>query len=482
MHDPNNLSKGELHRAWRLVTWAGVLGSTYYTICVNGVPRVKFLTELDATAADFGLISGLASFAIVFQILGGVLSNRIRRRKPLWMTMVILHRLFFLGVLVVPMVAIDSQFRMFWIILFLFLHDMLAQTSGPMFMSWMADLLPRESLNRHWATRQRFITIANMFVMAALGFGFDYFETRGLIIEGFSIIAGAGILLGVIDILLFFGIPEPSHARADKIRVLEAVLQPLKDKTFRPFLLYRGCWTLAVSIAAPFFGLYMIDEIGLRVLTVQLMGIASALGVAFAARFWGLVCDTYGARPTLQLLTVGKILPPFVFLVVPHEPAIAVPVLTSFMFCDGVMNAGMLLATQSVLLKATPRENRTMYIAASSFLSVGIMAAAGAIFAGYLVDFLKPILDYQWGCFALTGFHGAFALSVVVRASSLLLVSRMEEPGSLSVREVLSQLRARGTLRAARQVYRWANRRNPNVAWRRRTGSLRFAIPWLLVS
>ncbi len=462
MRDPTKqLTKGELHRAWRLVTWAGVLGSTYYTICVNGIPRVKFLTELDATAADFGLISGLASFAIVFQIAGGVIGNRIRHRKSLWMAMVIAHRLLFLGVLVVPMVVMDPSFRMFWIILVLFFHDMLAQTSGPMFMSWMADLLPRESLNRHWATRQRFITIANMFVMAAIGFGFNYFETRGLILEGFSIIAGVGVVLGVTDILLFTGVPEPDHARVENIRLRDVLLQPLRDKAFRPFLFYRAYWTLAVSVAAPFFGLYMIDELGLRVLTVQLMGIASALGVTLTSRFWGLVCDTYGFRPSLQFLTLGKIVPPLAFFVVPHEPWIAVPFLTLFMFYDGALNAGMMLATQGVLLKSTPRHNRGMYIAASSFLSVGIMATLGAIFSGHLVDFLAPRMHYSRGIFTLTGFHAAFALSAFIRFGAFYMVSRMEEPGGLSMGEVIRQLWTRGTLRTVRLVYRLSESRTP---------------------
>ena len=390
-----------------------------------------------------------------------MLSNRLRRRKTVWMAIIITHRLLFLGVLVGPMPFMPEAWRMPWIIGFLFLHDAMANTSGPMFLSWMADLLPRESLNRHWASRQRFITTTNVLVMAALGFGFDFFERRDLVIEGFAIIAGAGVVLGIIDILLFIWIPEPEQERVENVRLREILLQPLRDKEFRPFLAYRAYWTFGVSLAAPFFGLYMIDELGLRVVTVQLMGIGSALGVVVASRFWGLLCDTYGSRPCLQLLTMGKFLPPLAFFVVPHDHRFAIPFLTCFMIFDGSMNAGMMLATQGILLKNTPRRNRTMYIAASSFLSVGIVAAIGPVAAGYLVEFLNKHVYITFGIFVITGYHGAFLLSACWRFGALFMVSRINEPASLGVREVLAQIRGLTAIRVARKVYRLREGRAP---------------------
>jgi len=97
---PQPLSETEFRRHWRTVTVAGMLGMTYYT-CIASAPRTKFLVQLHATAFDFGLIAGLSAVMLVFQLVSGVWTNRIRHRKRTWTTIYLVHRLLFLGVLLV---------------------------------------------------------------------------------------------------------------------------------------------------------------------------------------------------------------------------------------------------------------------------------------------------------------------------------------------------------------------------------------------
>ena len=80
LHPPTH---PDLKRHWRTVTVAGFLGMTYFSTCIFGAPRTKFLVELNATELDFGLLAGLGSLSLVFQLFAGVLANRLRRRKPL---------------------------------------------------------------------------------------------------------------------------------------------------------------------------------------------------------------------------------------------------------------------------------------------------------------------------------------------------------------------------------------------------------------
>ncbi|MGB9691760.1 MAG: hypothetical protein ACPL7D_06290, partial [Candidatus Sumerlaeaceae bacterium] len=75
-----------VRRAWRIVCWAGLLGSIYYQFCILGAPRNKWLVDLGARAKDFGLIAGAGALAIAFQILGAHLTNLVVRRKLVWMS------------------------------------------------------------------------------------------------------------------------------------------------------------------------------------------------------------------------------------------------------------------------------------------------------------------------------------------------------------------------------------------------------------
>jgi len=454
IQDPVSLPPEQLRRIWRTVTWAGLLGSVYYLLCITGAPRIKFLTELGATASDFGLIAGLGSFTIVFQIGGSILAQRLRRRKPAWMALLIANRLAFFGVLAAPLLFDESGAILVFIIATLFLHDLLTQIGLPLWLSWMADLVPRRVMNRHWASRQRFITAANIVVMILVAVSFHYFEVREQIVLGFIILALVGIVLGVGDILMFIRVPEPEQEAGQTATLRETLTQPLRDRQFRPYLYFIAYWQLSACFAAPFFGFFMIDFLHLNVFTVQLLGGAAAVGVASASRFWGLLCDTYGFRPTLQLLAATKSITPLAFILVPQDPRYGVPYLAAFMFFDGVMNAGLALATQGVLLKSTPRNNRPMYIAAANFFSVGIMAGIAPVIAGQLIDALNGVMNWQVGPYLFTGFHGVFAISILLRFGGFALASRINDDANVALSTMLRQVPSREWFRISRLIYR----------------------------
>jgi len=434
------LTGSEVKRAWRIVTWAGLLGSIYYVSCITGAPRIKYLTELGATAFDFGLIAGLGSIVIVFQLLGSLMISKVTRRKPVWIALLICHRLVFSLVLLAPLLFTETKGQIAWILVVLFIHDALAQTGVPLWFSWMADLVPAGAMTRHWATRQRFVTMVNIVFMIAVAFGFHWFEMSGRIVLGFSILAAIGVVIGVIDILLFIKVPEPDGERPVGGRPIDTILQPVRDQSFRPFLLFMGYWYFAIFVAAPFFDLYMLERLKLSVLTVQLIATVSAVGVVVSSHFWGLLCDSFGFRPVLQFLALFKAMAPLVFMLIPTNPALGVPILFGFIFFDGICNAGTVLAVQGPLLKSTPRRNRAMYIAAANFFSIGIMATIAPILGGKMIEVFDRNALALPGGLEVDGFHSVFALSMILRLGAFVFASKIRESGSIPLRVVLKHI------------------------------------------
>ncbi len=445
----NGISPAQMKRAWFFVTWAGFLGGSYFLINIQGAPRIKFLTELGATAFDFGLIQLLVSIALVFQILGSLLGNRVRHRKAVWMTIAIIHRLSFVAVALAPMFIAEPRWRMAWILFVLFFHDALAQTATPIWFSWMADLVPKESINRYWATRQRTINAATIIVMVAIAVGFSYFEIAGRVKLGFALLSLIGVGLGVMDILMFLWVPDIPHERVENTGWFETVLQPIKDAKFRPFLAFMGYWHFAVFAAQPFFGLYMIDRLGLTVMAVQLLATAGALGATLTSGYWGLVCDRYGYRPTLQFLSQAKALTPLAFLFMPvASPTVSTVLLSIVLFLDGVWNAGMALGLQGVLLRDTPRRNRTMYMAAANFIAIGIMASLSPLVAGYFISWLKS--DLVLSGLTINSYQIVFFGSVALHALAFPLAARIYEPGAAPLLTMARQAFSREAFRVPR--------------------------------
>lgn len=452
--DPTHLDDRVVQKAWRVVIGAGILGTLYFLLCITGAPRVKFLTELKFSPFDFGVTAGVGAFAIAFQILGSVVCNRIRHRKTLWMVGAILHRLVFLGAVFAPYLDLSERGRVWFIIVVFFIHDALANTASPLWLSWMADLVPQKTMSRHWAGRQRLLNVVNTIVMIILALGFDQFERSGRVITGYVIIGAIGVVLGVMDILMFVSVPEPEHERPHGTHWAQAVFQPLRDVNFRPFLYMMGIWHFGIFLSAPFFSLFLMENLGYSVLTVQLLGIPAGLGVVLTSRLWGLLCDTYGFKPILILLVWGKAITPVFFLVCPKTASIGIPWLMFMHFFDGVLNAGVALATQGVLLKATPRVNRSMYIAASNFFAIGIAATVAPILAGLLIDQMNVFMSFDWGPYRISGYHGVFLLSSILRIVPIYHANRMYEPGSVPSGLVFERIKSVDSFRVARWVFR----------------------------
>jgi MFS family permease len=436
------------------VTWAGFFGSVYYLLCVNGAPRIKFFTELKATAFDFGIIAGLGAFVLVFQVVGSLLTNRVQRRKMLWIIVCVLHRILILGMLVAPFLFVGARARIAWIIMVLFSHDVLAQISVPIWLSWMADPVPQQTMSRFWAARQRTITWANIGVMILMAYGFDHFEKSGHIIEGFVILASIGVIFGLADILMFLAVPEPPQQPLKETDWLPALTEPLRDRSFRPFLVFMGYWHFAIFTSAPFFGLFMIDNLGLSVWWVQMLGVAGALGVAVTSRYWGLLCDTYGYKPVLELCSIGKAFTPLMFALAPRWPAVSIPFLLLMMFLDGLLNSGVGLAMQGYMLRATPRKNRSMYIAATNFAAIGIMSAVAPVITGRLIDVLNKGFSFTAGPYHFTGYQWIFLISMLLRFAAVPLARRIYEHGSRPMDAVLDQMKSRNSFRVTRLVYK----------------------------
>ncbi len=166
------------------------------------------------------------------------------------------------------------------------------------------------------------------------------------------------------------------------------------------------------------------------------------------------MCDTYGYRPNFELLAMGKCLAPVSFTVASFFPNHAAMILSVTMFFDGMLNGGVMLSIQGMLMRSTPRQNRTMYIAAANFISIGIMAGLAPIFAGCLIDFLNARWSWDGLGIHVTGYHVVFMMSAVLRFLAYPLAKRVWEPRAVPLKVMIKQIRTRTTLSVVRWVYK----------------------------
>lgn len=171
---------------------------------------------------------------------------------------------------------------------------------------------------------------------------------------------------------------------------------------------------------------------------VLLLWTISWVGGAVLSNHLGQLAERFGQRPVLILCTAFKSLNMIGLLVCPADPQLAFAILAPVFMIDAFLNAGITIANNGFMIKNSPRENRTMFIAAGTGFA-GIVGGAASIVAGAAI---AASSDWSWTFRGVdyVNFHVLFAISMVLRLMCAVLATRVREPSSTATRVVASEL------------------------------------------
>lgn len=431
-----------VRRSMRTIIWAGCLAMVYLN-CTHGAQHAQFARALGASEIHFGVLGALPPMLLFLQFVAGLRASRMRRRKPLWIGLMVLARTLPLPVALLPWVipATPPMLRVWSLIALTAGEVALSTYSTPLFFAWLGDLLPHENLNAFWARRRQWLSFSQAGSMLATALFFYLFKAVP-ITHTFLVVSIVGAIAGVWDILLFIGVPEPPVERSETPR-LARLLEPFRDQQFRLFMVNSTTWTFAAMLSAPFMQIYLLKEMGLAVHWVLGLFMFHALGGALFARSIGTMIDSVGHRPLIILCTALKSLITIAMMLI--VPGFWLLILIPVFLLDNMLNTGLLVARNGFMLTLSPRENRPMFIAAVLATS-GLAGGVAALLGGYLLEHLPSSLG-QIGAYNVTAYRAVFALSAVLRLLNMISAGAIREPQSREPREVLIEVIGPAVLR-----------------------------------
>jgi len=431
-----------LRRSLVLITVAGSLAMAYAAGTASPA-FVQFMRAIGATDAHFGLLGGIPMIMLSMQFLGAVITNVIHKRKPLFMVLVIVGRFLYVPLALAPALlpCLRGVPGVTFVLLLLAVSGALMNITGPLWLSWMADLIPRRVLNSYWGGRQRWMYLtwtASYLAVAA------FVSLAGLpITVVFPVLATVAAAAGIVDIVLFTWVREPPNAVMRGKPIIDTMLAPLRSADYRPFVTYSCFWSASALFSAAFMQVYVLKVIGLTVWQATLIWCATGVGVVFTSPFWGRLADKHGHRPILAVCMGLKSLIVVTFLLVTRRTVMWVlPAMLAF---DGIWDSGLIIASNGYMLKIAPQQNRSMFIAAITGLA-GICGGLGAIAGG---GFLKAAAGFELdaGGRIWTNYHLLFAFNVLMRLACIALAYRVKEPAAAPPEKLLHVLRGTWPMR-----------------------------------
>ena len=455
------LSERDVQRGQFMMRWEGVLSGALFSLGSGGF-MAAYALALGANNLQVGILAALPFVFQVLQLPSILVIERFRTRKAIGLPAWFVAQLMWLPIGAVPfLLETPGAAAVSAVIALMAIRGLFTGIWTTSMNSWLRDLVPRELLGSYFGRRLALMTIA----IAAVGLGGSFFVQwwEGMAAPDSAIFAYSFLLIGG---WVFFGVSGPSLLAAAREPLMPAaqersqsaisiLLEPIRDPNYFRFVRYLVIFNFALTMAVPFFAVYMLTRLGFSLPTVIGFTILSQVTNVLFVRVWGAMADRTGSKTVLSLASSLYLLViiGWVFTTNPDRYFLTVPLLVALHFFAGIAGAGVLLTIQTLTLKAAPEGRATPYLGVAG-MATGLGAGIGPVAGGALADFFSVRtfrIDLSWsspnGIFdlpavTLSGFDFLFAIAFILGLLSLNLLTAFREEGEVDRETALNELMA----------------------------------------
>ena len=417
---PTNLDPALRDRNLRFSVYDGV----FYAI-MTGLGEGylgAFAVFLRATNAQVAALLSLPQLiGALFQIVSAHVLYLVRNRKTIILIGV------FGQALTWPMIVASglwTDYRIFWLILWVGLYFVLGNFAHPAWMSLMGDLVHAETRGTFFGRRNRWMSIASFSALGLAGLLLHATERWEAEAVGFITIFLAACTARLISASYLVRMIEPSDVPPPT--VLFSLWQfacDVRKSNFGRFVIYTTLTHFAVAISGPLITPYLLRDLGFSYGQFMCSSASVVLAQFLTLSPWGRFCDLFGNRRALTLSgALLTIIPLFWLLTTDFYAILAIQ------FFAGICWAGFTLSMGNFIFDTVTPPRRALCAAIySAGNAVGMFA--GATLGGLLVQILPNAITLGTFSFSWqSNMTILFFVSMLLRAAvSLTLRSTLKE-------------------------------------------------------
>ena len=415
-----------------MVAW--IFGAAWLYL-TTGAVFTRFAKELNMPAFGYGLLAAAPFAGALAQLPVSYFITRYGHRKSIFIAVGAFHRLMWLPIAAIPwVVPVGWQWQG---LLVLFAVMCLAgQATTPIWVSWMADLVPGPIRGRYFTRRSQLGQLIGVIVTLLTGYALDHAPATTLL-KVVCLALGASALFGLVDFLFFVKVPDIQRVKPNpEVGIWELLRGPLRDRNFLRFLGFTTTLTFAVGYIAQFAWLFIFDVARMSNTQANAMMVVMPLVILIlSGPMWGRLLDRFGRKPVL--IIAGLLILPgslgWIFVSSEHWVLGYVFIVIATAAWPGI-EAGNF----NILLNLSDTSEGSLYVVINSAACAvaGVLSGLfGGAVAQVLGDWQTTILGYP-----LT-YHGVlFIISSVIRLLALGWLIGFEDHRAATARTALRYL------------------------------------------
>ncbi|MEK6818620.1 MAG: MFS transporter [Nanoarchaeota archaeon] len=356
------------------LSFSAGLGTNYISL---------FALAMKASTMQIGLLSSLTGLMSPISQLYGSKSMDHHSRKKIVLKFAILEAAMWIPIIILGILFWKNIFQNYLSYALIFFYTILTIFSGiavPAWFSWMGDLIPVKDRGKYLSKRNQITGLVGLLGVIIGAVLLDIFETRGLLLIGFSTIFALTFTFRLISIL------ELKKQFSPKIRIkkedyfsFKAFLKRFDN--YGKFSVYLGLFNFAIMIASPFFIVYMREILEFNYLTLIIISISSSTFYLIFSPIMGRFADKYGNIKLFYTANLFFVFSPLIWIFIKSPILlILIPQLIS-----GLANAALITSTTNFTYDAVRPQKRGICIAYTNLIS-GMGVFIGSILGGVLIN------------------------------------------------------------------------------------------------
>lgn len=265
------------------------------------------LKQIGVSDAVTGVVSSFLSFACVAQLFSSSIVKPGQPVRKIILILNLVNQLMFAFLYMTPFLPIPQSVKVGMFVVLILGANLLLNATLPSKYQWLNSFVHPGERGRFTARKEIVSLIGGMLFTLAMGCLVDHFKAIGREQTGFIL---CGVTLFVVAIAHLVSLLLCSDATLDPSAAQKTSLTATfrliaKNGTVRRLLIIDILWKIAFYISTPYYGTYLIGELGFSLSFVSVLHIAYSLMRAVFSPWFGRIGDRRGWA---HLLTLGLII------------------------------------------------------------------------------------------------------------------------------------------------------------------------------
>lgn len=370
------LSQKQFKESQRILILSGTSANILYAL-TTGSFLAGFLSYLGASNEFCAIMGAIPQFGCILQMFSPYIFERLHHRKLLICICCFIFRFSLGTVIFVPFLIKGTSERLIAIAVIETVGFLVAGFVTPGWNAWSLSVAPTKNRGRYLALKD----IISMLVVALVSLGIgrllDHYQSKGNVLQGFSIMFAVALGLSVLDFFLTTSLNEPKVDFSDHPFTLRQIIFiPLKDKSFRPIILFLSMWSFAVQFSVTFIPVYMVTNLHLSYSFISAVVMFGNIFGMAAMLLWGYLADK--TTWSFLLRASGSMIAACYlgwFFVNSSNAVVLVPIFQVLLAC---CNGAFTMASINLQFTASPKVGKTAYLGVTSAVSC-VISFCGAL-------------------------------------------------------------------------------------------------------